>query len=115
MSDNFDRVIGALDGLPDVTKTRPTTIASVLPMLGNAQTFIVQTYRQRESGDTIFLQVIDADGSDRMVIPPKVAAAIARQHDALTTMVRRQTSRRLAEERAERGEVPAFLRKKAQG
>lgn len=111
MADLYDRVIGSIDGLPDVNKTRPSTISTVLPMLGNAQTFVVQTYRQREAGDTIFLQVIDAEGSDRMVIPAKVADAIARQRDALTRMSRRQAARATAQARMDRGEAPAFLRR----
>lgn len=112
MTDLYDRLIGSLDGLPDVRKTRPSTITSVLPMLGNAQTFVVQTYRQKELGDTVFLQLIDADGSDRIVVPPKVVDAIVRQRDALTKRARSETSREIARARIERGERPAFLREK---
>jgi hypothetical protein len=109
----FDRVVGGLDGLPDVRHTKPTTIASVLPMLGNMQTFVVQTYRQRDVGDTILLQFIDGDGGDRIVIPPKVAEAIARQRDALTKAGRRAAGRASAEAAKAAGREPAFLRKKA--
>ena len=115
MSDVFNRVIGSLDGLPDVQHTRPTTVTTVHPLIGESQTFVVQTYRQREQGDTIFLQYIDADGSDRIVIPPRVADAIARQRDALTHKSRSAAARLNAEARAERGEQPAFLRAKEGG
>ena len=87
MTDTFDRVIGSLDGLPDVRHTRPTTVTTVHPLIGQSQTFVVQTYRQHEQGDTIFVQYIDSEGGDRLVIPPLVADAIARQRDSLTKMV----------------------------
>jgi len=107
--DLFDRVAGTLHDLPDVQTTRPTTVTTVMPMIGNSQTFVVQTYRQRDQGDTIFLQYIDAAGSDRIVIPPKVADAIARQRDALTKKNRRAAGRATAEKLAAEGRQPAFL------
>lgn len=108
--DTFDRLIGSLHGLPDVTTSRPSTVRTVLPMLGNSQTFIVQTYRQKDAGDTIFLELVDAEGRARIVIPPKVADAIARQREALTKKSRSAAARAVAEERKDRGEQPAFLR-----
>lgn len=46
--DKFDRLMGALSELPDVTTVKPTTITTVSPLIGAAQTFIIQTMRQRE-------------------------------------------------------------------
>jgi hypothetical protein len=112
--DKFDRLMGALVGLPDVTHTKPTTCAVVSPLIGEAQTFIIQTYRQREVGDTIFLQYVDGEGSVRIAIPPEVADAIARQRDALTSKVRKRVARDQAAARKARGERPAFLKKKGQ-
>lgn len=106
MPDMFDRAIGLLHDLPDVTQSKPSTIVSVMPMLGRAQTFIVQTYRQAERGDFIFVQTVDADGSIRIAIPPSVADAIARQRDALTTKVRRVHGKRNAEARKAAGIAP---------
>lgn len=91
--DTFDRIIGNLHDLPDVQAARPSTVTSVMPMLGRSQTFVVQTYQQREVGDFVFLQMVDAEGRARIVIPPKVADAIARQRDALTTATRRASGR----------------------
>lgn len=107
--DSYDRVIGALDGLPDVTKTRPATIRYLSPLVGNSQTFIVQTYRQRDKGDTIFLETSEAGKALRIVLPATVADCIARQRDSLTTKVRVKHGKRIAQERAERGERPAFM------
>lgn len=110
--DKFDRLMGALIGLPDVTHSKPTTCSVVSPLIGEAQTFIIQTYRQREVGDTIFVQYIDAEKSVRIAIPPEVADTIARQRDALTTKIRKKIGRDSAAARKARGEKPAFLKNK---
>lgn len=91
--DAFDRIIGAIDGLPDVKKARPSTVTTVLPIIGRSQTYVVQTYHDREDGFTVFLQMVDAEGRARIAIPPKVAAAIYRQRDALVKASRRQSAR----------------------
>lgn len=100
MSDNmsidpFDRTMGLLDGLTGVSRTKPSTITETTTLVGNSSTFVVQTFRQRDehdpgapSKDTIFLVYVDAAGSRRIVIPPKVADAIARQRDSLATKSR---------------------------
>lgn len=113
MPDLYDRTIAALDGLPDVTRSRPSTIRTLTPLLGNSQTFIVQTFRQRERGDTIFLETMGREGSLRIVLPPQVAEAIARQRDALTSKVRSKASKRVAQERMDRGEPLPFQKKKS--
>jgi hypothetical protein len=113
----FDRLVGALEGLPDVTKSKPTTIRAMLPLIGIARSFIVQTYRQRDKGDTIFLETVGGEGTIRLAIPPQVAEAIARQRDALTGKVRSKVGKQVMADRMARGEKPGFLlhkgRKKA--
>ena len=113
MPDLYDRMISALSGLPDVVHSRPTTIRTLTPLLGNSQTYIVQTYRQKERGDTIFLESMGREGSLRIVLPPQVAEVISRQRDVLTTKNRRRAAKHVAQERMDRGEMPAFLKKKA--
>lgn len=108
--DDFDRQMGALDGLPDVVRTKPTTLRALTPLIGSAQTFIVQTVRQRDKGDIIFLEYVDRDGSKRIVIPPNVSDTIARQRDALTTMVRKKVGRQRAQEMQEQGIESPLLR-----
>jgi len=83
--DTYDRQIGALKGLPDVIEVKPSTVRVTIPLLGLSQTFIVQTIRQREVGDHVFLETVSRDGAVRIVLPPQVADAIARQRDALTS------------------------------
>lgn len=110
--DKFDRVMGALVNLPDVTSTKPSTVVAVSPLIGEAQTFIVQTFRQSERGDTVFLQYMDGEGSVRLVIPPQAADAVARQRDALTTKNRKKAARAEAERRKAAGIKPGFLKVK---
>lgn len=99
LGDYFDKRSRSLNGLPDVTKTAPSTKRVLTPVLEYTQTFIVQTYRQRDHGDEIFVEYIGKEGSLRLVLPPPVADLIARQRDALTTKVRRKIAKAKAEER----------------
>lgn len=109
----FDRLLGTLDGVPGVDKTKATTIIALVDVIGKASTFIVQTYRRRDddgvrTGDTVFIQHIDALGSARFVLPPEVADTIARQRDALGTKGRRRGAAAAAETRKARGVVAGF-------
>lgn len=122
LGDAYDRVIRQLTGLPDTIATKPSTIATLTPMLSLAQTWIVQTYRQRDRGgdtakskDVIFLQYIDAQGGKRFVIPPDVADAIARQRDALSAKNRSKSARERASERKAAGLAPAFTKNPNRG
>lgn len=104
MSDEtFDRTLGSLDGLPDVIATTQATIQTTTPLVGNAETYIVQTVRHPDAGDTVFLQVISAGRALRLVIPPKVSAVIARQRDALTGRARVRGARQAVATKRERG------------
>ena len=110
--DIFDRMLGALHGLPDVASVKPATIRAVTPMTGDSQVFIVQTFRQREVGDTIFLEFVTRDSTTRIAIPPGVADVIARQRDALTGKTRSKAAKATAQARKDRGELPGFMRRK---
>ncbi|MES2341703.1 MAG: hypothetical protein V4597_08495 [Pseudomonadota bacterium] len=114
MPQEYDRIYGSLDGLPDVTRTKASTVIQTPPLgVGGSRTFFIQTARQREVGDTIFIQTVGPDGGQRIVLGPEVAAAIARQRDSLTTMVARKHGKRIAAERKAAGIAPAFLGKGA--
>jgi hypothetical protein len=116
-ANKFDRALGALVGIPDVLHTAPTTVRASSPLIGSAQTFIVQTYRQRQSdeksGDIVFLEYVDQDETVRLVIPPTVTAVIARQRDALTARSRSKAAQAVAADRKARGIKPGFLKRKA--
>lgn len=108
----FDRTMRSLHDLPDVVRAKATTVRTMTPVLELAQTFIVQTYRHRESGDTIFIEYIGTEGSMRIALPPAVADCIARQRDALTSKNRRNAAKASAAARKAQGILPGFLKKK---
>jgi hypothetical protein len=110
--DPFDRLMGALKNLPDVTEAKPSTVNVVSPLIGDVQTFIIHTFRQREIGDTIFLQYASAGGLVRVPIPPEVSDRIAQQRDALTTKVRKKAAKATAAERKAKGILPGFMKVK---
>ena len=106
----FDRLEGALHGLPDVVLTKPTTIRARMPLIGIAQTYVLQTYRQVGKGDHAFIETIQDGHALRLVLPPEVNDALARQRESLTDKSRSKAAKRVAAERKEAGIVPGFLR-----
>lgn len=108
----FDRVVAGLDGLNDALKSKPTTIL-VTNKVTSAANFTVQTFRHRELGDTIALTYAGPEGHWRIALPPKVAAAIHRQSDALTTQLRKKVAREQAAARKAAGWKPSFVKKPA--
>ncbi len=108
----FDKTMRSLHGLPDVTTTKATTVRHMTPVTELAQTFIVQTYRHAEVGDTIFIEYVGTEGSVRIALPPKVADTIARQRDALTTKNRKRAAKAESARRKGLGIVPGFMKAK---
>ena len=108
LGDVFDRTIRSLSGLPDVISTKATTVRSLSSVLELSQTFIVQTYRQRDEGDTIFIEYIGAEGSFRLALPSVVSDVIARQRDALSGKSRSKAAKAKAMDRKARGIEPGF-------
>ncbi len=113
LGDSFDRTMRNLTGLPDVVSTKATTVRGFSKILDRSQTFIVQTFRQREEGDTIFLEYIGMEGSLRIALPPVVADAIARQYDALSGKSRSKAAKANAMDRKARGIEPGFKKVKS--
>lgn len=99
LGDEYDRVARALDGLPDVVTSRPSTINVKSLLIGNAQQWIVVTTRQKDRGDYVFISYVDAQGGRRYVIPPEVIEAVVRQRDSLTTKNRKKGARQAVETR----------------
>jgi hypothetical protein len=109
---SYDRLMAALDGLPDSARSRPTPVRVITPLLGNVETFIVQTFRHKDEGDTIFIEHTGPEGYERYYLPPGVVRVLMRQRDQLETINRRKAGRALAEQRKAAGIRPAFLEKK---
>jgi hypothetical protein len=115
LGDEFDRTIRSLTGLPDVLHTKASTVRALTPVLNLSQTFIIQTYRQRDKGDTVFIEYIGAEGGFRLALPPVVADTIARQRDALTDKSRGKAAKQVAADRKALGIVPGFLKNPNRG
>lgn len=94
MSHDYDRVYGKIVDIAPMT--RPSTITDAVPIAGNVTTWIVQS-ADYDAGPVVFLQTVDAGGSLRLVIPPKVVAAMVRQWEGL----RDRRNDRRSEERKE--------------
>jgi hypothetical protein len=102
----YDRLYGGLEGL----RTKPSVVKNSETLTGKTETYIVQTIRNSEMGDYVFIEVIDDSTKvTRVSLPPKVADIIVHQRESLTSRSRSAASKRLAQERKERGELPAFL------
>lgn len=112
MPDAYDRQLATLHDLPDVVKTKPSTLRTVPPLgIGGTQTWVIQTYRQADRGDTLFLEVVGGAGEHvRLAIPPAVTSIIGRQHDALTSKTRSKAARASAADRKARGIQPGFMK-----
>ena len=108
LGDVFDRTIRSMNGLPDFINTKATTARSLSSVLELSQTFIVQTYRQRDAGDTIFIEYIGVEGSLRLALPAVVSDVIARQRDALTDKSRSKAAKANAMDHKARGIEPGF-------
>src|SRR5262245_45373602 len=94
---DFDRMLSQMTGLPDSKLAKPRTILDIYPMVYERNvTFVVQTHRGKETGFTIFLQIVDAQGSRRVVIPSKVADAIYSQRAALVDRSTPESRKRAA-------------------
>ena len=104
----FDRAVAGLQGGNNLA-AKATTIEHIDQIIGEAETFIVQTVRDQD-GDHVILKFVDRDGVMRLILPPKVVSTIVRQRDALTARSRRIAGKAQAKARADRGEVPGFMR-----
>ncbi len=81
---------------------------------GNAQTWVVETFRVEGSEDTVFVQRIDAEGGFRLMLPPAVTKVLAGHRDRVSTQARRRQGHRLVAQRKERGDTlgnPEALRR----
>ena len=96
-ADQFDILLGKLIGHPNGGHT-PAAVVQDIDFYNNSTQFIVQTVRT-EAGATVFVTQVNASGSTRYILPPKVLALIDRQRDATTTQIRRRHGRRIAAER----------------
>lgn len=105
----YDRLYG---GVMDVgLSTKPSTIRTVEPVTGKAESFIVQTVRTEE-GNYVFIEYVSEDGVTRIALPPKVTNLIGYQDNSLSKRKRSIASKRVMAERKANGEVIGFQKRK---
>lgn len=108
MPSDFDRIIGALDGLPDVVMTQPSTKRIVPPLgVGGTQLYAIQTIRQGEKHMILFEHVSN-EATVRLVIPHEIAEIIARQRESVSVMLRKRLAKQTAANRKAAGWKPSF-------
>lgn len=110
-TDQFDRTLSSMIGLPNGANTQPTVIQHI-DFYGNTTSYMVQTARTEEDGVVAFVTQVNAEGSVRYILPQVVLQTIDRQRDSITTQLRRRHGKRLAQERAAAGIQPGFMRGK---
>lgn len=104
--------MGQFTGLPNSQQTRPSIVRST-KFTGETETWIVTTFRQTDedgAATTVFLEHVDAEGSERFVLPPKVIATINKQQEALIAKTRKHAAQAAAKTRKAKGITP-FVRK----
>jgi len=97
-TDAYSQTLSRLLDNPAAVKTKGSLL-NVVTLLRHTETWTVQTVRV-EQGDTVFVQRINSEGGTRIVLPPMVTEAIARQRDAIVSMTRKRAARQAVETRA---------------
>lgn len=81
--ETFDRVHGGLLHTQGGQATKPSTVIASMPLIGTRTAYIVQSFKTDPHGFVISLEIMDAQGPVRVILPDKVAHAIYRQRDRL--------------------------------
>lgn len=85
--DKFERAREALWGTPGFQRRNSTITSSGWTFLPQG-TWVVETVKTDET-TAIFLQLIDKDGGQRIVLPKKVAEALYKHHESIMKIRRR--------------------------
>jgi hypothetical protein len=97
MADYFDQAKQHLEGTPGYQVRRSTITTQKWALLPGA-TWIVESVRTDET-QAIFLQTVSAEGSQRLVVPGKVAEAIYRQYQSIMEIRRKERAKNAARTR----------------
>lgn len=93
---------------------RSSSRVDITDFYGRAETWTIDTFRESTGVETAFVQRVSLEAPLRLMLPPQVMNAITRQHDTLTTKMRRRGARQAVATRIARGDVlgnPEALRK----
>jgi hypothetical protein len=109
--DEFSVLLRQLNDNPGATHTQSRV--DIADFYGRSQTWTIDTFRA-EGAETVFVQRMSADGALRLVLPPEVTLALARQRGRATDRNRRQGARQAVATKRARGDSlgnPDALRK----
>lgn len=95
--DRFERAREAIWNLPGF-QVRRSTITSAGTTFFPGATWVIETVRTEEQC-AIFIQKIDKEGGQRIVVPDKVAKAIYRHYDQIMKTARSERAKKAAETR----------------
>ena len=98
--DRFEKVRDTLWGQPGFQRRNSTIISSGFSLIPQS-TWIVETIKT-DDALAIFLQSIDKDGGQRIVLPRRVCEAIYNQHERITKIRRRVRAQRGADTRRQK-------------
>lgn len=90
--DAFSKRFRELSDNPGAIKASSTI--NLIDDYGNTESWIVDTFRLEVGKTVVFLQRLNSKGSDRLVLPTEVMAAISRQHDRAISAVRSRAAKR---------------------
>jgi hypothetical protein len=110
--DAYSQTLARLLDNPAAVATKGSTL-NLTTLLGHSETWIVRTIRV-DGADTVLVQRINVEGGLRLVLPPEVASAAARQRDGLNALARRRGARQAVSTKREQGQTignPAALLK----
>jgi hypothetical protein len=94
-TDHFSRTLREKQDNPGAVRSSSTIHSS--DFFGNQETWVIETYRTEAGHVTGFLQRNSAEGGMRLVLPPEVMKALARQQDQLVTKIRQRAGRKAVE------------------
>ena len=100
----FDVMRSEVEGAPGMQRSI-STIKSVLPWIRTSATHVIETVRTEE-GFYGFIEMMSANGQERVFLPPAVMNALYRQHDTISKRLRSERGRRAAATAAAKGIVP---------
>lgn len=95
---NFDRAKETVWGTPGFVHRRSTVASSGLAFIPQAS-YIVTTTRNDE-GWMVFLEWVEAEGGQRVVLPDKVVRALFRHYESIMAKARQDRAKHASQTRA---------------
>ena len=101
----FDYARGRLEGIPGFMKSQ-TMIREVTPLVGQVMTIALEMVRTEEFGENLFIEIVTAEGIQRVFLPKKAVAAIYRHHDSIAKRSRKAAGKKAKAKAVANGVIP---------